>query len=348
MAFGSGLGAPGTKVTAKLDIDSQLYTYIRQAFTGAMAINLVIALLMSSWAIVGWGAIPLVCGVACFGITLILFRYLRNMGDKARLILGNLWMAGIIGGAVAGLKWGKAISAGMRIAAEEIGVIFFLPWWVYVIVGIVLVAISTVSWKSALVALFGSAVGYIWMTTNPRAWAMAWRPLKWLLLPYLWPFIGFACLLALVMAKEMLFPNLEWTLNPVSFEEMREVGLFGLWLPRLLGGPREPPPVAERIVKIEATSDRGKKYATLPDTDAARNFYRAVKRGEAFSVRTAKKYQVGRITFNNTIRDIFLDRGWAEWRDDDHPEQGIELNEDGWEAIEHIVLTGTTPHPPTG
>lgn len=346
MAFGSGLGAPGTKVTAKLDISSQLYTYILQALTGAMAINLAIALLMCSWAIIGWGAIPLVGFMACFGITFILFRYLR-MGYKARLILGNLWLVGVIGGTVAGLKWGKAISAGMRIIAEEISVILYLPWWVYVIVGLVLVAISTVSWKSALVALFGSAIGYIWITTDPRAWAMAWKPLKWLVLPYLWPFIGFACLLALVMAKEMLFPNLEWTLKEVSFEEMREVGLFGLWLPRLLGGPREPPPVAERIVKIEATSEHGKRYATLPDTDAARDFYRAVKRGESFSLRTARKYQVGRKMFNDDIRDVFRERKLADWRNDDYPEQGIELNEDGWLAIEGLVLTGTTPHPPT-
>ena len=343
MAFGSGLGAPGTKISARLDIDSQLYTYIRQAFTGAMAINLVIALLMVSWVIIGWGAIPLVCFVACFGITLILFRYLRNMGDKARLILGNLWMIGIVGGSIAGLKWGKALTGGMRLIAKEVGVIFFLPWWAYAIAGAVAIVIAIKSWKAALVALFGAAVGYIWITTDPRAWVSAWHPLKWLLLPYLWPFIGFALLLAVVMSKEMLFPNLEWTLDPVSFEEMREVGLFGLWLPRLLGGPREPLPVAERIVKIEATGKHDKKFATLPDTDAARNFYRAVKRGESFSIRTARKNHVGREMFNKYIRDVFRDRSWADWRNEDNPEQGIELNDDGWEAIEGLVLTGAPP-----
>ena len=342
MAFGSGLGAPGTKVTAKLDIDSQLYTYVRQAFTGAMAINLVIALLMCSWAIIGWGAIPLVGFVACFGITLILFRYLRIESGAARLILGNLWMIGIIGGAVAGIKWGKALNEGMRLIAKEIGVIFYLPWWAYAIIGAILIVIALRSWIAAILALIGAAVGYIWMTTDPRAWAMAWKPLKWQLLPYLWPFIGFALLLALVMAKEMLFPNLEWTFKPVTLEELREVGLFGLWMPKLLGGPRDPPPVAERIVKVEATSEHGKKYATLPDTDSARDFYQAVKRGESFSLRTARKYQVGRKAFNESIRDVFLDRGWGDWRNDEHPEQGIELNEEGWEAIEHIVLTGTT------
>ena len=118
-------------------------------------------------------------------------------------------------------------------------------------------------------------------------------------------------------------------------------------MPKLLGGPRKPQPVAERVVKIEATSEHGKKYATLPDTDAARNFYRAVKRGESFSLRTARKHQVGRETFNKYIRDVFRDREWADWRDDDHPEQGIELNEEGWLAIESLVLTGAA-HPPTG
>lgn len=346
MTVGSNLGAPGTRVTKQLGPVSELLLYVWQAIIGALAIDTALFLVMCSWLIIGWLAIPLLFAAACFAVTLFLFTFAR-MSDKLRFIIGNLWMVGMLVGFVAGYYWHEAATAGMQAIIKEIGVVFGLPWWVYALVGVGLVLIAFRSVAAAIVALIGAGVGYILLTTDPDTWLVAWHSLKWLLLPYLWPFVGFACLLALVMAKEMLFPSLEWTFKPVSLEELREVGLFGLWLPRLLGGPREPPPVAERIVQVEMQGEHGNQYATLPDTDAARNFYRAIKRGESFSIRTAKKYQVGRVTFNSYIRDIFRSRKWADWRDDDHPEQGIELNEDGWLAIENLVLTGSA-HPPTG
>jgi hypothetical protein len=336
MPFGT---QPGTRVAAKLDITSQLTTYILQALVGALALDLALALIMCSWFIVGWLAIPLVCVVLGFITTVITFRFIHVRGDFAKFVLGNLWGIGLVLGVMIGLRWHEIIMAGVDAVRMELGILAISS-----LVVLILLLVLPGGWKAVVsIVWIGIAVGVVLF--SPKAWEFAWQSFKWLLLPYLWPPTGFAVGLSIVMAKEMLFPNMEWTLNPVSFEELREAGLFSLWMPKLLGGPREPPPVAERVVTVENKSEHGRKYATLPDTDQARAFYRAVKRGEPFAERTASKYGVTRSVFNSAIRDVFLDRGWACWKDDRYPKQGVDLLPEGWENIEHIVLTGTTPSP---
>jgi len=342
-----GLGQPGTRITRQLSPVSELLLYVWQAIIGAIALDVALALVMCSWLIVGWFAIPLVFAVAMFFVTIVLFTFFHVEGDKARFIVGNLWAIGLGIGIFLGMRWHDSVVGGMSAIAKQVGVIFALPWWVYALVGFVLVLIASKSWKASIVALLGAAIGYIAMVSSPRIWLTAWDALKWLLLPYLWPFIGFAVLLAIVMTKELLFPSLEWTFKPVSLEELREVGLFGLWMPNLLGGPKEAPPVAERIVKVETTTEKGKKFTTLPDTDEAREFYRALKRGEPFTERTAAKYGVVRSMFRKAIRDVFLDRGWACWKDDRYPQQGLDLLPEGWQQVEHIVMGDTTIPSPT-
>jgi len=297
---------------------------------------------MCSWFIVGWAAIGLVFGASGFLITIVIFSFSKTRSDVMRFILGNLWLVGFVAGGIIGYRWHSAIILGVHSVRVELSILAGVS-----MVALVLVWALPKGGKAIVIVLWlGIAAGVVMW--NPKPWTVAWASLKWLVLPYLWPFAGFAVLLALVLAKEMMFPNLEWTLNPVSLEELREIGLFGLWMPNLLGGPKEPPLPVERVVKIEMTNGNSQKRATLPDTDQARAFYRAVKRGESFSERTASKYGVPRSIFNNYIRDVFRAREWADWKDEKNPKQGLELFPEGWTQIEHLVLGDTTvPYPPT-
>jgi hypothetical protein len=347
MTVGSNLGAPGTRVTKSLGPVSELLLYVWQAIIGALALDTALALVMCSWLIIGWLAIPLLFGAACFLITVVVLTFSEISGDKLRLVVGNLWLFGLLSGGIFGWRWHGAISAGLHAVAEQLWSVFELPWYIYVIAGVVLFLLALRSWKAALVALFGAWIGYVLFATDSRTWALAWHSLKWLLLPYLWPFIGFAVLLAFVMAKEMLWPSLEWTFKPVSLTELREVGLFGLWMPKLLGGP-EPPPEqqVEQVIRVDVRDENGDhKIDLIPGGDEARAFYAAVHGGESFSERTARVCTLSRKKWENAIRDVFIERGWACWVNDDYPQQGVELLRDGWLAIEHIVLAGTTPSP---
>jgi len=247
MTFGT---RPGTRVAATLDITSQLTTYVLQAVVGAVAVDVALGLLMCSWFIVGWAAIGLVFGASGLLITIVIFSFSKTRSDVMRFILGNLWFVGFIAGGYIGYRWHTAITVGVRSIRVELGILTGIS-----IVTLVLVwALSKVGKAISIILWLGIAVGIVlW---NPKPWLVAWESLKWLVLPYLWPFAGFAILLALVLAKEMLFPNLEWTLKEVSLEELREIGLFGLWMPNLLGGPKEAPAAGSRENRQGRNNDR--------------------------------------------------------------------------------------------
>ncbi len=145
------------------------------------------------------------------------------------------------------------------------------------------------------------------------------------------------------MAKEMLFPSLEWTFDPVSLEELKEVGLIGLWMPGLFSKSQEsePEPEPEPVVRAEHRDDTGngvkERYARLPISNRARDFYRAVAKGAPFTLSTARQCKVGRRTFENKIRKVFLERGWLRWKDEQHHDQGLVLTTAGAEMIGELV-----------
>jgi hypothetical protein len=343
-----GLGAPGTRIKRELGPISELVLYVWQATVFALSLDLALALVMCSWLIIGWFAIPLLFGVAGFLITCVVLTFTEASGDKLRFIIGNLWCAGIVVGIVFGMRWHDSTIAGMKAIASQFAVLVESPWWVYVVAGILLMALLILTrsfWLIVGVALIAAIVAVI-LTSDPRTWLFAWQSLKWLLLPYLWPFIAACLLLALVMAKELLFPSLEWTFKPVSLTELREIGMFGLWMPKRLGGPADEPPPDEKVIKIQQEGQKGNKYATLPGGAEAMEFYNAVKNGEPFAERTASIAGISRSKWQKTIRDVFIARGWACWVDESEHRQGVELLDEGWVAIEHIVLKGTTPTPP--
>lgn len=347
MTIGGNLGAPGTRITRRLGPDDEVWLYVWQSIAGAVALDLVLTLTLLSYLIIGWWSMALFCAVVGFLVGLVALAFGRPQWEPVRWTLGNLWAIGALVGALIGHRWYAMIGEGVQLILDQIAVLGLLPWWAYAAAGSVVLAILLwTGWKAALVLAVLAPLMGILIWSDGGDWRQAWLYLRWLLIPYSWPVMGFALLLALVMGKEMLFPSLEWVFKPVSLEELREVGLIGLWLPGLIGKEVEEP-LPERTVRVEVASNgegrgRQERYAFLDDSPEARAFYAAVKRGESFALRTARKHGLSRKSFDR-LRDIFFARGWAEWYDDRHHEQGVRVLDEGSEVIEHLVLADTTP-----
>lgn len=358
--MGDNFGAAGTRVTKRLGLDDEVLAYVIQAVIGAGALDLVLALTLLSYVIIGWWSVVVFLSLVGFLVGVIVLVFGRPQQTWARILFGNLWAIGAAvpflpvfrGGAFVALRgqlWYATIGKGAQAIIAQVGAVFDLPWWAYAALGAALfVIVIWGHWRAAVavaVALF--VVGLV-LLTDGDGWLLAWDSLKGLLIPFSWPVMGFALLLALVMGKEMLFPSLEWTFKPVSLEELREVGLIGLWIPGVIGKNEPEEPLPDRTVRVEmhgnGASGRGhqERYAFLNDSDEARQFYAAVKRGESFALRTARKYGLSRSSFES-LREAFRDRGWADWKDDGHHEQGLELFDEGNRVIEQIAMVGTTP-----
>jgi hypothetical protein len=270
-------------------------------------------------------------------------------------LFGGLWVIGALIPFIPLFQYGRfwmllgqrlhyALVTGWQLIGEQLAVTLNLPWWVYPIAGVVLLVILIKgNWKAALITLaLAVAVGTIALSDGDD-WAAAWGYLRFLVVPYAWPLIGAALLLALVMCKEMLFPSLEWTLEPVRLEELREVGLIGLWAPGLAGKSVEsPPPEPQRTVRAEHSDDTGngvtERYADLPDSRRARDFYKLIHKGASFTLDTANRCKLGRKTYEDKIRQKFLERGWLEWKDEEHHDQGLELTQAGREMVGELAL----------
>jgi len=339
----------GTRITAKIDEKSSIWTYVKQACIGAAAIDLALACLMTIALLMGWWSVPVVFVLTGLLIAWTVVRLVRPESMGVKVIVGNLAGFGLILGVLLGRRiWHWLLLGSVRDIVAQAGAAIALPWWAWLIEA-VLWFVSAWKKRGKLVGgvLAIGTLGYAgyqfegWVLLS-----LIWSRLRWALIPFLWPVIGFALFLAIVMFKEMALPNWEWTMRPVSLEEVREIGLVGLWFPHLFGGP-PPDPMPDRHVKVEVLENGGKtsKIGLLPDTFAARAFYAAVHRGEPFTSRTARKYGVSLVVFNKRIRDVFFDRGWAEWEDEEHHEQGINVFPNGMQTIEHLALTGTTPSP---
>lgn len=90
---------------------------------------------------------------------------------------------------------------------------------------------------------------------------------------------------------------------------------------------QQPQPEPQRRVievRVHSNSGRTTHIADLPDTPQVRSFARDVLNGGSFCERDAQSAGISRNDWHE-IRDAFLARGWAVWRDPDHPQQGIDM-----------------------
>ena len=154
MSYGGNLGAAGTRVTRRIDANSDLWLYIGQSVAGALAMDSVLTLVLMSYVIIGWWSMVLVLGACGFLIGMIVLIFGRPSGRYVRMALGNLWGIGALIGGLVGRKWYAMISDSVRLIVEQIELVFGLPWWAYAALGAALLVIVLYGrWKTAVALL---------------------------------------------------------------------------------------------------------------------------------------------------------------------------------------------------
>jgi hypothetical protein len=341
----NGLGAAGTRITRRLGPESEIWQPIWQSVVGIVVLDIILTCILISCMIAGWWSFGIFLSAVGFCVGMFVIVFGRPSGRLAQIIIGNLWGIGAVAGLLVGHTWHDGLSTGLRLIWSQLATVAQLPLWVYPLAALVLIVVwIKANWQVSLFLAVSLVVFGVVLLSDDRAWLQAWHYLKWLWIPYSWPVIGFGLLLALSMAINVLFPSLEWTMQPVTLEELREVGLRGLIAPGLFGKSVDNTPgtFAERRVRVESTgtgeNEAGETYTYLPDSNSARDFYRALSKGRPFTISEAQRWHVGRKTFEKKIRDVFLARDWAVWKNEEHHDQGLELTDDGKEHVEALVL----------
>lgn len=98
--------------------------------------------------------------------------------------------------------------------------------------------------------------------------------------------------------------------------------------------PEQPPQRTVRVV-VDSPDERQERIAFLPDLPEVRQFARMAANGQTFSLRTAERARLGRDDWR-AIRDTFLDRGWAVWRDEREKRQGLQLTHVGRAVLRYV------------
>lgn len=354
MSFNAGgLGAPGVRIRRDLNEQSELWLNVKLAFLVVVCCDIFLTVVLLTSIKTGWWALPILGLLLGFliGFCGLMFaeRLGIRLGRRASFVLGNLWGLGCFTGFGAGYLGRTEVDPAINALGDQIWGAFALDWWWYAAGGLLFVLFAVVvrKWKPVAAFVGAEGVALLVLAADPDQYAEIWRVLSWIGLVYLWPFAAVAMVLAAKALQEIAMPSLEFVMKPFSLEEYRETGWIGLMLPRLFG-QREPAEKPTEEIVVELTTHQNGRSSPqiqrprLPGSPEAREFYRAVHRGESFSLRTASKYGVGRDTFNDKIRDGFVDRGLAEWKNDRHHNLGVNLLAEGELLIEHLALIGTT------
>lgn len=94
---------------------------------------------------------------------------------------------------------------------------------------------------------------------------------------------------------------------------------------------------ARRVVQVEVKEGKTTQLADLPgDADLVR-FCQVVAAGKSFSEDTAQSSGYGVTNFRR-LRDQFINRRWAFWRDPANPQQGVELTMIGKKVVNDVGL----------
>jgi hypothetical protein len=99
----------------------------------------------------------------------------------------------------------------------------------------------------------------------------------------------------------------------------------------------ESQPTAERTVRVlvESENKQQQRIAFVPDEPEIRQFARMAANGQTFSERTAKRAKVSLDDWKD-MRDTFMDRGWATWKDAKEKRQGLQLTHVGRAVLRYI------------
>lgn len=115
-------------------------------------------------------------------------------------------------------------------------------------------------------------------------------------------------------------------------------------------GPR-PEQSEVRTVRVELKEESGQgaryQFATLGlEPDKLHALAVAINRGDSFSERTASRYGITQDEFRS-LRDDFIERGWAQWKHSTRKQQGVELTRGGG-FILRTIQEDLSPSPTAG
>lgn len=139
----------------------------------------------------------------------------------------------------------------------------------------------------------------------------------------------------LALAKSLL-----QTIESVTKRDLDQDGHIG-----------QPPPPQQHTVRVELkeTNDQGSHYqfANLGlEPDKLYALAVAVLRGDSFSERTATRYNLTQDEFRS-LRDEFIERGWAQWNHPSRKQQGVSLTRGG-QFILRAIRDTPLPSPTAG
>jgi len=179
-----------------------------------------------------------------------------------------------------------------------------------------------------------------------RDLAPCWLQLALRFARRVWPLIGIAEIVMFGMwthsfLRDYIRPKIKnpnWP-PPYAQADPLEAGAAG-WYDWPVYDDEEPEqPVQRRVIEIQEKSNNGKtlKIAWLPDTPEMLAFAKCVLNGGDFTERDAQRCGIEVPTFRDEIRDVFIDRGWAQWKNPEHHQQGIVLLAAGRSKLRAIV-----------
>lgn len=254
---GGGLGrafGPGTRLGRQLGENSELWLNVKFAIVAAVAADVFLLVLILNVLWIGWWTVPVLACVfgALIGLSGLVFAYWFRfiLPEWLEFLLGSLWAIMAILGIGAGAFGRSRIDPALKELGQQIWSVFDLPWWVAAIGGVLLVAFAAVArkWKPVLVFAIVEAIAGLILSVDLDAVAQIWHVLKWLMIPFSWPFGGMALVLVPVMFREMFWPNAEFTLQPVDVKELGPGGLWSFYFPRLL---KEQPSIPAQTYAVE-------------------------------------------------------------------------------------------------
>lgn len=162
------------------------------------------------------------------------------------------------------------------------------------------------------------ATGVLWVLSPGIGWAWYVAPVIGVVV------VGITWLLLLWAGRAML-----WVVEEITGTDIDNDGH--------VGKPEK------RVVEVEVKEGHSTRLAELPgDEDHLLRFCRYIAAGDSFSERTAQQCGYGVTNFRK-LRDIFIARRWAYWKNPDTPQQGIELTLGGRSIIKALAQPPTPP-----
>ena len=337
MAFlGGGIGT-GTRITKRQDEKSELWIYVKQAVMGAVAVDVMVFFILLLLLAVGWPSLALLAVGLVWLIKIITRAAIQDVAARKRmfralvisivvsfLIFAPYWWDWLIGRSEILNVIGMAIAP------------LFLPYWAYVGL-LVFWFVGALKKHGKLVAGFIIAMLLLYAVYAAGFGDVDWAPIakriRFVLPLFLLSPILFSGVLGVVMLKEMLLPNLDYTLAPIEYPEYVEAGgVLGLIVPKIKNlWPSKVP-----RVRLEDMSNNGhtEQYYYLPNDEQAKEFYRSVLGGALFSYQTAR---MKRERFNKIIKEPALDHGLIELENPESPTSRSLLTEKGRLRLQAII-----------